>query len=76
MPLVTCARCERQAEGLDRAPMSGQLGQDLVARVCADCWKGWTQESYRIINHYGLQPVDPKDREKLRGFMREYFKLA
>lgn len=76
MPAVLCARCGKQAQGLDQAPMSGQLGQDLLQRVCGECWKEWTQESYRIINHHGLQPVDPADREKLRGFMREYFKLA
>jgi Fe-S cluster biosynthesis and repair protein YggX len=76
MSQVTCARCGQQAPGLAQAPMSGQLGQDLLTGVCQGCWKEWTQESYRIINHYGLQPVDPVDREKLRGFMREYFKLA
>jgi Fe-S cluster biosynthesis and repair protein YggX len=76
MPAVVCTRCGKQAIGLDHAPMSGQLGRDLLQHVCIDCWKEWTQESYRIINHHGLQPVDPVDREKLRGFMREYFKLA
>lgn len=76
MPQVQCARCGRAAEGLSKPPMSGQLGRVLVEHVCGECWKEWTQESYRVINHYGLQPVDPADREKLRGIMREYFKLA
>ena len=76
MAVVTCARCGRQAEGLTRSPLSGQLGQDVLSRVCADCWQEWTQESFRIINHYGLQPVQATDRERLRGMMREYFKLG
>lgn len=75
MARITCSRCGQIAEGLSRAPLSGTLGQDVLAAVCADCWREWTQESYRIINHHGLQPVDPADRQRLYGFMREYFRL-
>lgn len=75
MATVTCARCGKQAEGLARAPLSGQLGQDILASVCQSCWKDWQQESFRVINHIGLQPVDPADRQKLYAILRDYLNI-
>lgn len=75
MAMVTCARCGNQAAGLARAPLSGQLGQDILANVCQGCWHEWQQESFRLINHLGLQPVDPADRQKLFVFLRDYLRI-
>ena len=75
MATVTCARCGKPAEGLARAPLSGQLGQDILANVCQGCWKDWQQESFRVINHVGLQPVDPADRQKLYAILRDYLNI-
>lgn len=72
---ISCARCGRNGPELPRPPLSGQLGKDIHAQVCADCWRDWTQESVNIINHTGLQPVDPADRQKLYGHLREYLKI-
>ena len=52
-----------------------ELGQDILANVCPSCWSGWTQESVNIINHTGLQPVDPADRQRLYLLLREHLKL-
>ena len=75
MATVTCSRCGRETDGLPRAPLSGKLGQDILANVCQSCWREWTQESVNIINHTGLQPVDPSDRQRLYQLLREYLKL-
>jgi Fe-S cluster biosynthesis and repair protein YggX len=75
MATVTCSRCGQTTEGLSRPPLSGQLGQDVLARVCPTCWVEWRQESVNVINHTGLQPVDPADRQKLRALLREFLKL-
>jgi len=75
MAIVTCSRCGRTTEGLARAPLSGKLGQDILAQVCPACWVEWRQESVNVINHTGLQPVNPDDRERLRALLREFLKL-
>jgi Fe-S cluster biosynthesis and repair protein YggX len=75
MAIVTCARCGRTTEGLPRSPLSGQLGRDILARVCPTCWAEWRQESVNVINHTGLKPVDPADRQRLYGYLREFLKL-
>jgi Fe-S cluster biosynthesis and repair protein YggX len=33
--------------------------------ICADCWKDWLQHQTLLINHYGLDPREPKAREFL-----------
>jgi Fe-S cluster biosynthesis and repair protein YggX len=75
MAIVTCPRCGRTTEGMSRPPLTGQLGQEILARVCPDCWTEWRQESINVINHNGLQPADPADRQKLRAYLREFLKL-
>lgn len=75
MAQVTCTRCGQTAEGLPRVPLAGTLGQEIVSNVCATCWKDWQQESFRLINHHGLQPVDRNDRQRLFVYLREYLKL-
>ena len=75
MALVTCSRCGRTTEGLARAPLSGRLGQDVLAHVCPACWSEWRQESVNIINHTGLKPVDPADRQRLYAYLRDFLKL-
>jgi Fe-S cluster biosynthesis and repair protein YggX len=75
MATVTCSRCGRTTEGLSRPPLSGKLGLDVLAHVCPDCWTAWRQESVNIINHTGLQPVDPADRQRLYVYLREFLKL-
>jgi Fe-S cluster biosynthesis and repair protein YggX len=75
MAIVTCSRCGRTTEGLPRAPLSGQLGQDILAHACPSCWTEWRQESVNVINHTGIQPVDPAGRQQLYGYLREFLKL-
>ncbi len=76
MAEVTCARCARTAEALERAPLGGALGREVLARVCRDCWQEWRDESFRLINHLGIQPIDPAQRQRLYGLLREYLRIG
>ena len=73
---VKCARCGASAEGLTTPPLPGEVGQTLVARTCAACWKEWLGEQVKWINEYQLNPSDPEHYERLLGGMREYLKLG
>ncbi len=59
---VHCRRCDRQAQRIPRPPFRTELGERIVASVCADCWKDWLQHQTLLINHYGLDPRDAKSR--------------
>ena len=76
MNQVMCVRCGEQADAILEAPVGGQLGATIVAKVCPACWQAWESEKILLINHYGLQMADPDDRKKLTQVMKEFLKLA
>lgn len=60
-------KCRRCGEGLrlERAPFKNEIGERVLSEICQDCWKDWLQHQTLLINHYGLDPRDPKSREFL-----------
>jgi Fe-S cluster biosynthesis and repair protein YggX len=62
---VLCRRCSLEKPGLARPPFQGDRGLRIQARLCADCWGDWLRHQTLLINHYGLDPRDPKAREFL-----------
>lgn len=57
---IHCRRCGEDAPVLQKAPFRNELGERIVAEICASCWKDWLQHQTLLINHYGLDPRDPK----------------
>ncbi len=72
---VDCARCGRQAPGQAAAPYPGELGEELLRRVCADCWAEWQQVEVMVINELQLNFMDPRAQETLEQQMREFLGL-
>ncbi len=67
MPVSTiqCRRCKEEKEPLDRAPFRNDLGERILAAICRDCWAEWLQHQTLLINHYGLDPREPRSKEFL-----------
>ena len=59
---IQCRRCGADAPRMTRAPFRNELGERIQREICADCWKDWLQHQTLLINHYGLDPRDPKAR--------------
>ena len=76
MAVVRCARCGNEREGAGKVGLPGSLGEDIEARICAECWREWLSTQIRVINHYGLRPAQREDREKLYELTREFLQLA
>ena len=70
---VQCVRLKREAEGLDRAPYPGELGQRILANVSKEAWQEWLKHQTMLINEYRLSPVDPKSRKFLEEQMEKFF---
>ena len=70
---IQCIKLGREAEGLERMPYPGPLGQRIFNEVSAEAWGGWLRHQTMLINEYRLTPVDPKAREFLEGEMEKYF---
>ena len=66
---IDCRRCDEGLQ-LEKAPFRNELGEQIHKEICQDCWKDWLQHQTALINHYGLDPRDPKSREFLYGQIR------
>ena len=70
---VTCVKLGKEAEGLDRAPYPGALGQRLFDNVSKEGWQLWLQHQTRLINEYRLALSDASARKFLAAEMEKFF---
>jgi len=71
--MVLCSRLKKEAEGLERAPYFGELGQRILDNVSKQAWQEWLKHQTMLINEYRLTPVDPKARKFLEQEMEKFF---
>ncbi len=72
---VTCTRCRRDAAPLDTAPIPGPLGEEVLAKVCSDCWSEWEGMEVMVINELRLNFMDPRAQAILDQHLREFLCL-
>lgn len=70
---VHCVLLGQEAEGLDRPPYPGELGQRIYENVSKEAWQRWLGHQTMLINEYRLAVVEPKAREFLRDQMEQFF---
>lgn len=71
--MVNCVKLGREAEGLDRAPYPGPLGERIFENVSKEAWQQWLKQQTMLINEYRLSPIDPKSRTFLEEQMEKFF---
>lgn len=71
--MVQCVKLKREAEGLDRVPYPGALGQRIFENVSKQAWAEWLKHQTMLINENRLSPVNPKHRQYLEEQMEKYF---
>lgn len=69
---VTCVRCGETREGFDRPPFPGDVGARVVEGICRECWAQWLKQQTMLINHYGLNVMDPQARAFLTRNMSAF----
>ena len=68
-----CVRCGRDDQGrIGRIPFPNELGERIVAEICAPCWEEWKERQMLLINHYGLKLHESAAREFLYTNLRIY----
>ena len=70
--MITCVRCGQTKDAFDRAPFPGPIGARVVAEICPECWGHWTKQQMMLINHYGLNLMDPQARAFLTKNMEAF----
>lgn len=69
---VQCVKLGREAEGLDRPPYPGELGQRIYDSVSKDAWQQWIGHQTMLINEYRLSTLDPQARKFLVAEMEKF----
>ena len=71
--MVQCIKLQKEAEGLDRAPYPGELGQKIFESVSKEAWQAWITHQTMLINEHRLPLADPAARKFLADEMDKYF---
>ena len=69
---VQCVYLNKQAEGLDRAPWPGELGQRVLQNVSKEAWGEWMKHQTMLINENRLNPMDKAHRSYLADQMEKF----
>ena len=70
---VQCVVLKVEAEGLDKPPHPGELGQRIYANVSKEGWQKWLEMLTMIINENGLATADPQSIELIEKHMQGFF---
>jgi Fe-S cluster biosynthesis and repair protein YggX len=69
---VTCSRCGQNRPAFERPPFPGAIGARVLAEICQVCWGDWLKQQTMLINHYGLNVMDPQARTFLTKNMQAF----
>ena len=62
-----------EAEGLDKPPHPGELGQRIYENVSREGWEKWLERLTTIINENGLSTADEQSIELIEKHMLGFF---
>ena len=71
--MVNCVVLKKEAEGLDRAPYPGEIGQRILENASKEAWSMWMKQQTMLMNENKLSPMDPKHRQFLVDEMEKFF---
>ena len=71
--MVQCVKLGRLLPGLAAPPSSDELGKRIYEDVSQEAWNMWLQQTTILINHYGLNTMDPDAVGFLKEQMEEFF---
>ncbi len=79
--MVQCVKLGREAEGLEKPPYPGELGQRIFEQVSKEAWKQWLGHQTMLINEYRLGDLRAEGsavpgRRDGEVFLRDRFKGA
>jgi len=70
--MINCVKLGKEAEGLERPPYPGEVGQKIFDTISNEAWQGWVNHQTMLLNEYRLSPINPKDRKFLEEEMEKF----
>ena len=71
--MIQCIKLGREAEGLDFAPVPGDLGRRIFESVSKEAWQQWQKHQTMLVNENRLSLADARARKYLLTQMEQYF---
>lgn len=71
--MVKCVVLKQEAEGLDKPPHPGELGQRIFENVSKQGWQQWLERLTTIINENGLSSADVESIKLIEKHMLGFF---
>ena len=71
--IVQCIKLGKEAEGLEKPPLKGPLGQKVFENVSKQAWSQWLEHSKMLINEYRLDLTSDKGQQVWFTEMEKFF---
>ena len=71
--MVNCVKLATLAEGLEKPPFKGPLGQRVYDTVSKEAWAKWLEHSKMLINEYRLDLVSEAGQRIWKTELENYF---
>ncbi|MBJ7537829.1 oxidative damage protection protein [Marinomonas transparens] len=70
---VFCKKYQKDMEALERAPLPGAKGQDILQNVSKQAWQEWQLLQTMMINEKQLNLMLPESRKYVMEQMEKFF---
>jgi Fe-S cluster biosynthesis and repair protein YggX len=71
--MVHCVKLGREAEGLDRPPFKGEMGQKVYDSISKEAWRMWLEHSKMLINEYRLDLTSQQGQDLWMSELDKFF---
>ena len=70
---VHCAKLGKEAEGLDKPPLKGEMGQKVFDSISKQAWTMWLEHSKMLINEFRLDLTSESGQQIWFTEMEKFF---
>ena len=70
---ILCKKLNKELPALDRPPMPGPKGIEIMETVSSEAWELWKTHQTMLINEYRLNALDNKAQSFLQTEMEKFF---
>jgi Fe-S cluster biosynthesis and repair protein YggX len=73
MRTVHCVKLGREAPGLEKPPLPGELGKRLFDNISEEAWNMWLEHQKMLMNEYRIDLSDKSARQILKQQCEQFF---
>ncbi len=70
---VQCVKLGKEAPGLEKPPLPGELGKRIFENVSEEAWGQWLEHQKMLMNEYRIDLSDKSSRQILKTQMEQFF---